>query len=212
MTRHESLKRLFDAFAAAVGLILLLPLIMAVAVLVRVTLGRPVLFRQPRPGRHARPFVLLKFRTMRDVDEACGLVSDEDRLTAVGRALRATSLDELPTLWNVLRGQMSLVGPRPLLERYLHRYTPMQARRHEVRPGITGLAQVRGRNALTWEEKLALDVWYVDHRCMSFDLRILAETVRVVLRREGISHDGVATAPEFMGSPDSIAVAPETVS
>jgi lipopolysaccharide/colanic/teichoic acid biosynthesis glycosyltransferase len=197
--RYDRLKRLNDILGAAVALVLFLPLMLVVAVVVRVALGRPVLFRQPRPGLHGKPFVLVKFRTMRDVDEARGLVSDADRLTSVGRVLRATSLDELPTLWNVLRGQMSLIGPRPLLVRYLDRYTPVQARRHEVRPGVTGLAQARGRNGLSWDDKLALDVWYVDHRCFALDLRIVLETVWAVLRRQGISEHGTATASEFLG-------------
>jgi lipopolysaccharide/colanic/teichoic acid biosynthesis glycosyltransferase len=160
---------------------------------VALTLGRPILFRQVRPGWHGRPFPLLKFRTMRPVDRSAGPVadgaavaSDGDRLTAVGRFLRSTSLDELPTLWNVLRGQMSFVGPRPLLVDYLDRYDAVQARRHEVRPGVTGLAQVRGRNALTWEQKFEYDVWYVDHRSPALDLRIIGETVRAV--RGGVTH------------------------
>jgi lipopolysaccharide/colanic/teichoic acid biosynthesis glycosyltransferase len=198
--QYDCLKRVIDVLGATAALVVFLPLMLAVAAVVRVALGRPVLFRQRRPGLRGRPFVLVKFRTMRDVDEARGLVTDAERLTKVGRALRATSLDELPTLWNVLRGQVSLVGPRPLLMEYLSRYTPQEARRHEVRPGVTGLAQVRGRNALRWEDKFALDVWYVDHRSAWLDLRILAETVRVVLRRDGINAEGEATAPQFLGS------------
>jgi lipopolysaccharide/colanic/teichoic acid biosynthesis glycosyltransferase len=173
---------------------------LAVAVAVRLTLGRPVLFRQPRPGRHGIPFVLVKFRTMRVVESAQGPASDGDRLTRVGSWLRAASLDELPTLWNVVRGDMSLVGPRPLLVEYLDRYTPEQGRRHKVRPGITGLAQVSGRNALTWEEKFASDVWYVDNCCLRLDVLILARTVAVVLHRKGVSADGAPTAPEFRGT------------
>jgi lipopolysaccharide/colanic/teichoic acid biosynthesis glycosyltransferase len=171
-----------------------------VAALVAVGLGRPVLFRQPRPGKDGRAFTLVKFRTMFDIDEQRGLISDADRLTAVGRLLRTTSLDELPTMWNVLRGEMSLVGPRPLLLRYLERYTPEQARRHLVRPGVTGLAQVRGRNALSWEEKFALDVWYVDNRSIKLNARICTETILAVLRRDGISAVGAATMPEFLGT------------
>ena len=196
-------KRLFDLFVAAVGLVLLSPAILAVAVAVRIFLGSPVLFRQIRPGLHARPFQLLKFRTMLDaVDDQSRPLPDERRLTKFGRLLRATSLDELPQLWNVLVGDMSLVGPRPLLMQYVDRYTPEQARRHEVRPGLTGWAQVKGRNALTWPEKFALDTWYVDHRSFGLDLRILLMTVRQVFTRHGISSEGSATMPEFMGNGD----------
>jgi lipopolysaccharide/colanic/teichoic acid biosynthesis glycosyltransferase len=174
-----------------------LPLAAAAALLVRLRMGRPVIFRQVRPGLHARPFTLLKFRTMRP-----GAEPDAERLTPFGRWLRRTSLDELPELFNVLRGEMSLVGPRPLLPEYLPRYTPEQARRHEVRPGITGWAQVHGRNAVTWEEKLRLDVWYVDHRGMWLDLRILAMTAWQVLRCRGVNATGHATMPEFGGRSD----------
>jgi lipopolysaccharide/colanic/teichoic acid biosynthesis glycosyltransferase len=197
---YERLKRGLDVTVAAVALVLSLPLLLAVAVLVRLTLGAPVLFRQTRPGLGQCPFVLVKFRTMTAVDKARGLVADADRLTAVGRFLRATSLDELPTLWNVIRGDMSLVGPRPLLMRYLDRYTPVQARRHEVRPGVTGLAQVRGRNALSWEEKFEFDVWYVDHRSFLLDLRILVATIGAVLTCRGVAATGAATSPEFIGT------------
>lgn len=197
---YERTKRVIDVLAAGLGLLLLAPLIAVVALAVALALGRPVLFRQLRAGRHGEVFELVKFRTMLPVDAARGLITDEDRLTPFGRWLRASSLDELPTLWNVLRGDMSLVGPRPLVATYLDRYTPEQARRHEVRPGITGLAQVRGRNALTWEEKFAYDVWYVDHRSFWLDLRILAETPRTVLRRDGISAPGAATVYEFLGT------------
>jgi lipopolysaccharide/colanic/teichoic acid biosynthesis glycosyltransferase len=198
--RYDLVKRVLDVVAATVCLIVLLPLLGVVAAVVATALGRPVLFRQLRPGQGGKPFVLVKFRSMRDVDEAAGLVSDGARLTTVGRLLRSTSLDELPTLWNVIRGDMSLVGPRPLLMSYLDRYTTAQARRHDVRPGMTGLAQVRGRNALSWEQKFEYDLWYVDHRSLSVDLRILVATVGAVLCRTGISADGVATAPEFLGS------------
>src|SRR5262245_17186757 len=159
-------------------------------------MGTPVLFRHTRTGLHGLCFTLYKFRTMRP-----GLAGepDEARLTATGRALRSLSLDELPQLWNVLRGEMSVVGPRPLLLQYLDRYTPQQARRHDVRPGITGLAQVSGRNALTWDEKFALDVWYADHRNLALDVRLLLRTVAAVLRRSGVSAPGVQTMPEFMG-------------
>ncbi|AEV86432.1 sugar transferase [Actinoplanes sp. SE50] len=196
----DTVQRAIDVVAAGAGLVLLSPVITVVAGAVAAGLGRPVLFRQQRPGLHGRPFTLVKFRTMRDLDERRGLVTDADRLTGLGRALRATSLDELPTLWNVLRGEMSLVGPRPLLMQYLDRYTPEQARRHEVRPGITGLAQVSGRNAVSWEERFAIDVWYVDHRSLGLNLRILARTVRLLLRRTGITAPGEATMPLFLGS------------
>jgi lipopolysaccharide/colanic/teichoic acid biosynthesis glycosyltransferase len=194
-----SAQRVVDLAVAVLVLLLLSPVLLAVAVLIAVGLGRPVLFRQLRPGLGARPFTLVKFRTMLDPDPERGLVSDADRLTRLGRLLRATSLDELPTMWNVARGDMSLVGPRPLLLRYLDRYSPEQARRHLVRPGVTGLAQVRGRNALSWEEKFALDVWYVDHRSIALNARICAETVLTVLRRDGITAEGDVTMPEFLG-------------
>jgi lipopolysaccharide/colanic/teichoic acid biosynthesis glycosyltransferase len=190
-------KRGLDVVAAAALLVLSSPVQAVVAVLVAARLGRPVLFTQERPGLNAKVFTLMKFRTMANPDPAKGLVTDEERLTQLGRALRATSLDELPTLWNVLRGDMSLVGPRPLLVRYLPRYTAEQARRHEVRPGITGLAQVSGRNAISWEEKFALDVEYVDNQSLGLDLSILWRTVTAVLRRDGISQEGHATMPEF---------------
>ncbi|WBB69859.1 sugar transferase [Micromonospora sp. WMMD812] len=201
-TRPDRGKRFVDAVVAAVLLVLVAPVLAVVAVLVAVGLGRPVLFRQCRAGLDGQPFEVIKFRTMRPPDPSRGLVGDAARLTPLGRWLRATSLDELPTLWNVLRGDMSLVGPRPLLPEYLDRYSPWQARRHEVRPGVTGLAQVRGRNSLSWEEKLDLDVWYVDSRSPRVDLSILLATVRTVLRREGITAAGAATAPEFLGTPD----------
>ncbi|MDG4798692.1 sugar transferase [Micromonospora sp. WMMD1082] len=194
----DPVKRVFDVLVATVLLLLTAPVMAVVAVAVAVGLGRPVLFRQCRIGRDDRPFELVKFRTMREPRE--GLTSDADRLTPLGRWLRATSLDELPTLWNVLRGDMSIVGPRPLLPEYLARYSPTQARRHEVRPGVTGLAQVRGRNSLDWDDKLALDVEYVTRRSLRLDVSILAATVRTVVRREGISAAGNATAPEFLGS------------
>ncbi|MER5334797.1 sugar transferase [Micromonospora sp. NPDC002717] len=206
--RPEGLKRAIDLTAAVVLLVLTAPLVLVVAALVAAGLGRPVLFRQPRAGRHGQVFELVKFRTMLPPDPRRGRVCDGDRLTPLGRFLRSTSLDELPTLWNVLRGHMSLVGPRPLLTQYLPRYSPTQARRHEVRPGVTGLAQIRGRNSLGWEEKLDLDVWYVDHRSLRLDLSILAATVRTVLRREGISAAGSATAPEFLGTPSLVPAAP----
>jgi lipopolysaccharide/colanic/teichoic acid biosynthesis glycosyltransferase len=172
-----------------------------VAAAVRLRLGSPVLFRQRRPGLHGRPFEMLKFRTMLDATDGAGNpLPDADRLTPLGRFLRATSLDELPELWNVLRGEMSLVGPRPLLMEYLPLYTPEQARRHEVRPGITGWAQVNGRNAISWEEKFRMDVWYVDRRTFALDLKILLLTAKKVVVREGISQQGQATMERFLGS------------
>lgn len=199
--RSRWLKRGIDILGAAVGLVVLgLPMV-GIGALIYATMGRPVLFRQLRPGLGERPFVLYKFRTMTDERDSQGnLLADEQRLTRLGRWLRATSLDELPELWNVLKGDMSLVGPRPLLMKYLERYTPEQARRHEVKPGITGWAQVNGRNALGWEEKFRLDVWYVDNWSLRLDLKILFMTVLKVLRREGISAEGYATMPEFVGS------------
>jgi len=188
-------KRLLDLALVVPGLLALSPVLLAVALAVRLRLGPGVLFCQERPGLHGRPFHILKFRTMLP-----GHGPDAERLTAFGRFLRSTSLDELPELFNVLAGDMSLVGPRPLLMQYLPRYTPEQARRHEVLPGITGWAQVNGRNALTWEEKFALDVWYVDHRSLWLDITILWRTLLAVLRREGISAAGEATMPEFMGT------------
>jgi lipopolysaccharide/colanic/teichoic acid biosynthesis glycosyltransferase len=190
----------FDRSAALCGLIILSPVFIAVSVLVWLSMGRPILFRQQRPGRFAKPFWLLKFRTMSDRRDAGGkLLPDADRLTRIGRLLRATSLDELPQLWNVLRGDISLVGPRPLLMEYLPRYSPEQARRHEVMPGITGWAQINGRNALSWKEKFTMDTWYVDHWSLWLDLKILSMTVLRVLRRDGISNQDHATMPEFMG-------------
>jgi lipopolysaccharide/colanic/teichoic acid biosynthesis glycosyltransferase len=197
---HDLLQRTLDVTVALVMLVVTAPLMLAVAALVASRLGRPVFFRQPRPGLHGRTFTMVKFRTMRDVDPARGLVTDADRMTRLGRLLRATSVDELPTFLNIVKGDMSLVGPRPLLVRYLDRYTPTQARRHLVRPGLTGLAQVRGRNALSWEDRFELDVWYVDHRTLPLNLRILAETVLTVLRRDGIAAEGEATMPEFLGT------------
>jgi len=193
-------KRMMDLAIAVPALVFSLPIQAAVAVAVAIMLGRPVLFRQTRPGRHGVPFTILKFRTMRPIDPSAGKIDDEARLTAFGRALRSTSLDELPTLWNVVRGDMSLVGPRPLLMQYLDRYSAEQARRHDVPPGLTGLAQVAGRNAVTWEERLRLDVQYAATRSLGLDLKILLTTIGLVLRRTGISADGAATMPEFLGS------------
>ncbi len=193
-------KRFFDVAASAVGLAALSPVLVGIGLAVRVAHGAPVLFRQRRPGRHGAPFTIYKFRTMTDARDAQGRpLSDAERLTPLGRFLRATSLDELPELWNVVCGEMSLVGPRPLLMAYLDRYTPEQARRHDVRPGLTGWAQVNGRNATTWEERLAQDVWYVDHQSLWLDLKILARTLFSVTGRRGISAEGHATMPEFMG-------------
>lgn len=194
-------KRLLDLALVLPGLVLAAPLMLLVALLVRLGLGPGVIFRQTRPGLDAKPFTILKFRTMRHGDGP-----DAERLTPLGRLLRKTSLDELPELWNVARGDMSLVGPRPLLLDYLPRYSPEQARRHEVRPGVTGLAQVSGRNALSWEERLALDVWYVDNRSLLLDLRILGRTVLAVLSGRGVSAPGEATMGAFMGTGETPAV------
>lgn len=197
---YDRVKRALDVLGAAILLVATSPVQLAVAIAVAASLGRPVLFRQVRPGRGGRVFTLVKFRSMRDADPSRHLVTDEERITRFGRALRSTSLDELPTLLNVLRGDMSIVGPRPLLVSYLERYSPEQARRHEVRPGITGLAQVSGRNAIGWDEKLRIDVEYVDNRSLRLDACILRRTVLAVLRREGVSADGHVTAHEFRGS------------
>jgi len=194
---YDSAKRILDVLAATVLLVLTAPIMLVVSILVAIRLGRPVLFRQLRPGRGGRIFTLVKFRSMLLEDADAGLAEDADRLTPIGRLLRSSSLDELPTLWNVLRGDMSMVGPRPLLVEYLDRYSPEQARRHEVRPGVTGLAQVSGRNALAWDEKFRLDVLYVDSRSLRLDARILAMTFRSVLRRDGISHAHHATMSRF---------------
>jgi sugar transferase EpsL len=194
-------KRLFDLLLTLPGLVLISPLILIVALLVRIKHGSPILFAQVRPGYQGRLFILRKFRSMTDArDDQGNLLPDEARLTRLGRFLRATSLDELPELLNVVKGEMSLVGPRPLLIEYLERYSPEQARRHEVLPGITGWAQVNGRNALTWEDKFRLDTWYVDHWSLWLDLKILGMTAAKVIRREGISQPGHATAEVFMGS------------
>jgi len=192
------LKRVFDVVVSATALVVLAPVMGLIALAVWRTMGRPVLFRQVRPGLHGKPFIMYKFRTMRDLRDAEGkLLPDEARLTPFGRWLRSTSLDELPELLNVLRGEMSLVGPRPLLMEYLDRYTPEQARRHEVKPGITGWAQIHGRNNLSWDERFKLDVWYVDNWSLWLDLKILWRTLWMVLRREGISAQGHATMPRF---------------
>ena len=195
------IKRIFDVVAACSGLLLLAPVFFALTLLVRRKLGSPVFFRQTRPGIHGRPFWMAKFRTMTEARDAIGaMLPDDVRLTLFGRYLRSSSLDELPELWNVIRGDMSLVGPRPLLAEYLPLYSPRQARRHEVRPGITGWAQVNGRNALTWEEKFELDVWYVDNQSFWLDMKILWATVGKVIHRDGISHEREATMSKFNGS------------
>lgn len=194
-------KRAFDAVFSGCGLVLMAPVLAAVAVLVRIKLGSPVMFRQQRPGLHGTPFIVVKFRTMTNLRDAPGgVLNDGERLAPFGRFLRATSLDELPELVNVVRGDMSLVGPRPLLMQYRERYTLQQTRRHEVKPGITGWAQINGRNALSWDDKFRLDVWYVDHCSLSLDLKILALTCWKMLTREGITQPGHASAAEFMGS------------
>jgi lipopolysaccharide/colanic/teichoic acid biosynthesis glycosyltransferase len=194
-------KRLFDFVAAAAALVLLSPVIAIVAGVVAAKLGHPVIFRQQRSGLRGRPFRLVKFRSMLDATDATGRsLPDEERLTPFGRRLRSTSLDELPTLWNVLWGQMSLVGPRPLHCSYDERYSPEQKRRLDARPGVTGWAQVNGRNALSWPDKFALDVWYVDHQSLRLDIKILAMTVFAVFNRTGISAEGAATMPEFRGN------------
>lgn len=196
------LKRTIDIVGAAAGLVLLAPVLLASALAVRISMGGPVFFRQQRPGKAGAPFGMVKFRTMSDRRGPDGaLLGDEQRITRVGNFLRATSLDELPELVNVLRGDMSLVGPRPLLMRYLERYSPEQRRRHLVRPGITGWAQVNGRNAISWDQKFALDLWYVDHQSVALDLKILWLTVMKVVRRDGINAGPVGTMPEFMGDP-----------
>lgn len=195
------MKRAFDVIGAVAALVIAALPMLAIAGAVRIRLGRPVLFTQLRPGRHGVPFRMVKFRTMREATDAAGQpLPDEERLTRVGQVLRAMSLDELPEFWNVLRGDMSLVGPRPLLMEYLPLYTPEQARRHEVRPGITGWAQVNGRNSLSWQEKFDLDVWYVDHASVLLDLKIIALTIFKTLNREGITQQGHATMPDFTGS------------
>jgi lipopolysaccharide/colanic/teichoic acid biosynthesis glycosyltransferase len=190
-----------DIAAALMGLVVLAPLFLAIATLILITMGRPILFRQVRPGLNGRPFAIYKFRTMKNSSaKKISTKQDGERLTTLGKILRATSLDELPELWNVLKGEMSLVGPRPLLMDYLRRYTPEQARRMEVLPGITGWAQVNGRNVLSWDEKFKLDIWYVDHQSFWLDMKILVMTVLQVVARRGISAEGCVTMPEFLGS------------
>lgn len=196
---YGSLKRTGDVMVAAVGIVLTAPLLLILYFAVLLKLGRPVLFRQERPGLDGEVFTLIKFRTMKSPNEQLGLITDAQRLTSFGKRLRSTSLDELPTLFNVLRGDMSLVGPRPLLTKYLDLYTPEQFRRHLVRPGITGLAQVRGRNALSWEDKFVFDIYYVDNCSLILDCRILLETIGAVLRRTGVAADDNVTMHEFRG-------------
>lgn len=198
---EQCFKRLFDIVVASMTVVLLLPLLLLLGLLVRRNMGSPVLFRQRRPGLDGKPFVLRKFRTMTDATDSQGnALPEAQRLTDLGRFLRSTSLDELPELLNVLEGEMSLVGPRPLRMRYLERYSPEQARRHDVKPGITGWAQIHGRNAITWEERFALDVWYVDNWSLWLDLKILVGTLRTVVSREGIAQEGQATMEEFYGN------------
>ncbi|EGR1547508.1 sugar transferase [Vibrio parahaemolyticus] len=194
------IKRIFDFIFSLIGLILLSPIIMLVAWKIRKNLGSPVLFRQTRPGLHGKPFEMVKFRTMKDAVDAQGNpLPDSERMTPFGDKLRNSSLDELPELWNVLKGEMSLVGPRPLLMQYLPLYNKEQARRHEVRPGVTGWAQINGRNAISWEDKFKLDVWYVDKRNLWLDIKVLFLTVKKVFIKEGISAEGEATMPYFEG-------------
>ena len=194
------LKRTIDITGALIGLTCLSPIIAVTAAAIWITMGRPVFFRQQRPGLAGRPFTMIKFRTMANAYDASGTpLPDGQRLTRTGRILRATSLDELPELWNVLIGDMSLVGPRPLLTAYLERYSPEQARRHDVKPGVTGWAQINGRNAISWDEKFALDLWYVNHHSTWLDLRILFATVAQVIWRKGINSAEAVTMPEFLG-------------
>jgi sugar transferase EpsL len=196
----EVQKRWLDLGVALPAFLMCAPVMLALALLLRLSLGKGIFFCQQRPGLYGRPFKIYKFRTMTNACDAQGrLLPDAERLTRLGRLLRSASLDELPELFNVLKGDMSLVGPRPLLMQYLERYTPEQRRRHEVKPGITGWAQVNGRNAITWDEKFKLDVWYVDHQSLWLDVRIIARTILKVLKREGISQPGQATMEEFMG-------------
>ena len=197
----QCVKRIIDILVAGVTLVITLPIMMLVAVAIMISLGRPVLFRQERPGLHGRPFDMLKFRTMSNATDPEGqLLADEVRLGRLGRFLRETSLDELPELWNIVRGDMSLVGPRPLLMRYMDRYSSEQLLRFRAKPGLTGWAQIKGRNSLSWEEKLALDCWYVDHQSTWLDVKILLLTFPLVIARRGISAAGHSTMPEFMGN------------
>lgn len=195
------IKRFFDIFFSLFFIVILSPILLIVCLLVRIKLGSPIFFRQKRPGLHGKVFTMFKFRSMIDKKDAEGnLLPDTDRLTRLGKFLRSTSIDELPELYNILKGDMSFVGPRPLLVKYLERYSPEQARRHEVKPGLTGWAQVNGRNAISWEEKFKLDVWYVDNWNLMLDIKILWMTVIKVFKREGISAEGEATMKEFLGN------------
>lgn len=195
------LKRIFDILLAGILLVLLMPVLVSIALLIRYHLGSPIFFRQNRPGLHGEDFQLIKFRTMKELSNKQGeVLSDEERITRLGRFLRASSLDELPQLWNVIKGEMSFVGPRPLLPEYLPLYNSNQKRRHDVKPGITGLAQVNGRNALNWEERFALDLWYVDHQSFYLDMKILMFTIKKVLMREGITSQGSVTNKKFTGN------------
>lgn len=197
-------KRILDMIGAGLGLLILSPVLLIVALMIRRKMGAPVLFRQTRPGLHGAPFEMIKFRSMRDALDADGNpLPDKERITGIGRFLRSTSLDELPELWNVLKGEMSLVGPRPLRMDYLALYTPHQARRHEVRPGVTGWAQINGRNAISWEEKFELDVWYVENRSLALDLKIIFLTVLKVVRREGINSETGAPVEKFSGTKEN---------
>jgi sugar transferase EpsL len=194
-------KRIFDFGTALLVLLCILPFLLIIYILLKFSIGAPVFFRQIRPGFMGKPFTIYKYRTMTNEKDSSGvLLPDEDRITRVGQVLRSFSLDELPEIFNVIKGDMSFVGPRPLLTQYLRRYSPEQARRHNVLPGITGWAQINGRNDITWEEKFKLDVWYVEHQSFKLDIYIIVKTFWKVLRREGISHEGYATAPEFIGS------------
>lgn len=194
-------KRLIDFSVSLSALILLFPILLSIAVLVRIKLGSPILFRQIRPGLHAKPFMMIKFRTMTgDLDVNGDLLPDSERLSMFGQFLRSSSLDELPELWNVVKGDMSLVGPRPLLKEYVTLYSREQARRHKVRPGLSGWAQVNGRNAISWEEKFKLDVWYVDNQSILLDIKVIVLTLKKILARDGISADGEATAKYFKGN------------
>jgi len=196
----KMIKWFLDIFVSAVGLLFLSPFMIVAALMVRVILGSPVLYKQVRPGLFGKPFTIYKFRTMTDKKDTHGnLLPDNERMSSLGLYLRAISLDELPELFNVIKGDMSIVGPRPLLMQYLDRYTPEQARRHDVKPGLTGWAQINGRNAVSWEEKFKLDVWYVDNRSLWLDIQIILKTVVKVLKREGVSGEGQATMSEFMG-------------
>lgn len=201
MKYYPHIKRFLDIIGAVVGLVVLMPLFIVIGIIIRTTMGSPVLYRQVRPGKNGKPFVVYKFRTMLDLkDEQGNLLPDEKRITGIGNFLRSTSLDEFPELYNVLKGDMSLVGPRPLLMEYLNKYSPEQARRHEVKPGITGWSQVNGRNTLNWDQRFELDVWYVDNISLWHDIKILWYTVVKVLKREGINADGHTTMPRFEGS------------